>query len=38
MLRKVKIENGMIQGLPAADPRITTFKGRPFAAPPVGQN
>ncbi|PRY82862.1 carboxylesterase/lipase family protein [Alkalibacterium olivapovliticus] len=38
MLRKVKIENGIIQGLPAADPRITTFKGIPFAAPPVGQN
>lgn len=34
----MKIENGIIQGLPAADPRITTFKGIPFAAPPVGQN
>lgn len=38
MLRKVKIENGLIQGLPAADPKITSFKGVPFAAPPVGQN
>lgn len=38
MLRKVKVENGVIQGLPAADPRITSFKGIPFAAPPTGKN
>ncbi|WP_234122071.1 carboxylesterase/lipase family protein [Clostridium hydrogenum] len=38
MLRTVKIKNGLIQGLPAADPRITSFKGIPFAAPPVGEN
>jgi len=38
MMRKVKVENGFIQGLPAADPRITAFKGIPFAAPPVGEN
>lgn len=38
MLRKVKVENGLIQGLPAADPRITSFKGIPFAAPPTGEN
>lgn len=38
MLRLVKVENGMVQGLPAADPRITSFKGIPFAAPPVGEN
>jgi para-nitrobenzyl esterase len=38
MLRLVKVENGMVQGLPAADPRITSFKGIPFAAPPVGDN
>ncbi len=36
MLRKVKTENGWVAGLPAADPRITSFKGIPFAAPPVG--
>ncbi len=38
MLRIVEVENGLVQGLPAADPRITSFKGIPFAAPPVGQN
>lgn len=36
MLKKVKTENGFVQGLPAADPRIISFKGIPFAAPPVG--
>ncbi|MBP0969157.1 MAG: carboxylesterase family protein [Oscillospiraceae bacterium] len=36
MLREVKVENGVVRGLPAADPRITSFKGIPFAAPPVG--
>jgi len=35
-LREVKVKNGMVRGLPAADPRITVFKGIPFAAPPVG--
>ncbi|WP_127530274.1 carboxylesterase/lipase family protein [Paenibacillus kobensis] len=38
MLRATKVENGMVQGLPAADPRITSYKGIPFAAPPVGEN
>ncbi len=38
MLRVVKVENGMVRGLSAADPRITSFKGIPFAAPPVGKN
>jgi len=38
MLRKVTVENGIVEGLPAADPRITAFKGIPFAAPPVGKN
>ena len=38
MLRKVTVENGIVEGLPAADPRITAFKGIPFAAPPVGEN
>jgi para-nitrobenzyl esterase len=38
MLRRVVVENGAVEGLPAADPRITSFKGIPFAAPPVGEN
>lgn len=37
MLRRVVVENGILEGLPAADPRITVFKGIPFAAPPVGE-
>jgi para-nitrobenzyl esterase len=37
MLRITKTENGTVRGLPAADPRITIFKGIPFAAPPVGE-
>ena len=37
MLREVKTENGWVRGIPAADPRITAFKGIPFAAPPVGE-
>ena len=36
MLREVRTENGVVRGLPAADPRVTSFKGIPFAAPPVG--
>lgn len=38
MLREVKTKNGIVRGIPAADPRITSFKGIPFAAPPVGEN
>lgn len=38
MLRVAKVENGIVKGLPSADPRITSFKGIPFAAPPVGGN
>lgn len=36
-LRQVKTENGWVRGIPAADPRITAFKGVPYAKPPVGQ-
>ena len=38
MLREVRTENGLVRGIEAADPRITAFKGIPFAAPPVGEN
>ena len=38
MLRIVRTENGLVRGIPAADPRITAFRGIPFAAPPVGEN
>ena len=38
MLRTAMTENGIVQGIEAADPRITAFKGIPFAAPPVGEN
>ncbi len=38
MIRKVKTESGWVKGLPAADPRITSYKGIPYAAPPVGEN
>jgi len=35
-LSKVKIDTGVLQGLSQND--ITSFKGIPFAAPPVGKN
>ena len=38
MLREVKTESGWVRGIPAADPRVTAFKGIPFAAPAVGPN
>ena len=38
MIRKAAVEGGVVVGLPAADPRVTSFKGIPFAAPPVGEN
>ena len=37
MLMQVRTENGVVAGLEAADPRIISFKGIPFAAPPVGE-
>jgi len=37
MLRITKTENGMVRGIAVADPRITAFKGIPFAAPPTGE-
>ncbi|NLO48300.1 MAG: carboxylesterase family protein, partial [Clostridiales bacterium] len=38
MLRKTLTESGWVQGIPAADPRVTAFKGIPFAAPATGEN
>ena len=32
----VKVEGGMVSGVPGKDASVTTFKGVPFAAPPVG--
>lgn len=37
MNRTVKTEWGFVRGTAAADPRITVYKGVPFAAPPVGE-
>lgn len=37
MLRITNTENGKVRGIPAADPRITIFKGILFVAPPVGE-
>lgn len=34
--RMVEIESGKLQGIFGYDPRITVFKGVPYAAPPVG--
>ncbi|WP_320984782.1 carboxylesterase/lipase family protein [Eisenbergiella porci] len=37
MLRKVKVKNGLLQGMTGKDPRITAFRGVPYAKPPVGE-
>ena len=34
--RRVTIESGELQGCFGWDPRITVFKGIPYAAPPIG--
>ena len=38
MIRITQTENGTVKGIPADDPRVTVFKGIPFAAPPTGKN
>ena len=38
MLRTAETDCGRVRGIPAADPRITAFKGIPFAAPATGKN
>lgn len=35
--RRVVVESGELQGIFGYDPRITVFKGVPYAAPPVGE-
>ena len=37
MLRKVQVKNGVLHGLVGKDPRITVFRGVPYAKPPVGE-
>jgi len=34
-LGAVRVAEGQLAGVPAADPAVTVFKGVPFAAPPV---
>lgn len=36
MLRIVETKYGRIQGIASGDPRITVFKGVPYAKPPIG--
>ncbi len=37
MLRETTIKNGRLRGIPAADPRITVFRGIPYAQPPINK-
>ena len=37
MLSRTRVENGILQGIPSGDPRITVYKGVPYAAPPVDE-
>ncbi len=37
MLRQVKVKNGILQGLVGKDPRVTVFRGVPYAKPPIGE-
>ncbi len=34
----VKVESGLVSGIPGSNPSVTVFKGIPYAAPPVGDN
>lgn len=38
MLRETMTKYGAVKGVACADPRVTSYKGIPFAAPPVGEN
>ncbi len=37
LLRTACTRYGMIEGIPGGDPRVTLFKGVPYAKPPVGE-
>lgn len=37
MLRKVRTKEGWLEGTACGDPRITVYKGVPYAQPPVGE-
>ena len=37
MLRETMTKYGAVKGVACADPRVTSYKGIPFAAPPVGE-
>lgn len=36
LIKETRVENGWVRGVAAADPRVISYKGIPFAAPPVG--
>lgn len=36
MIRRAVTENGIVEGMAADDPRITVYRGIPYAKPPVG--
>ena len=36
MLRRAETKYGWLEGIPGGDPRISVFKGVPYAQPPVG--
>ena len=38
MIKTAKIRNGYVRGSAAADPRIISFKGIPYAQSPTGEN
>ena len=38
MLRDAQTRYGHVRGIPSSDPRVTVFRGIPYAAPPVGEN
>ena len=37
MIRETRIKSGRLRGMPAADPRVSVFRGIPYAQPPVNE-